>query len=228
MIQRRGTGPSQLVRRHRRSLAALAAAGSILMLGLALRPAEIATRPVLVAARDLPTGTRLTEADLATARVPATLANPGALTEAPEAIGRVVAAPLVGGEPVSLARLFTPPAAAWAVAPGTTPMPVRFADAGAAALLAPGQRIDVLAAAASALDGSLGAPTAHVVAREALVLAVVDGGSADGWAGVGTGAGDGSPGGSAPLVVLGVDPTQALELAGAAAGEMLSFALRPS
>jgi hypothetical protein len=29
-------------------------------------------------------------------------------------------------------------------------------------------------------------------------------------------------------VVLGVDPVQALELAGAAAGEMLTFALRPS
>ncbi|MDT0309327.1 RcpC/CpaB family pilus assembly protein [Streptomyces sp. DSM 44917] len=87
--------------------------------------------------------------------------------------------------------------------------PVRIADAGAARLLRPGDRVDVLAAAREG-DGRT-PPEARVVARRARVAEVPAGAGAPG------------PDGSLPdvdggaLVVLTVPPQAAARLAGAAA-----------
>jgi Flp pilus assembly protein CpaB len=62
-------------------------------------------------------------------------------------LGRLVAGPVRRGEPLTDVRLLGPSLlAAVARGPDVVAVPVRFADAGAAALLRPGDRVDVLAA----------------------------------------------------------------------------------
>lgn len=224
----RRAGLGRIVRRHRRVLAAACSGVAILALGTALRPPPPAVVEVVVAARDLPTGHRLTPQDLGRAAVPTAVALPGAAAEPQPLLGRVLAAPLVRGEAVLPARLLAP--AGWTLGAaggvGTVPLPVRFPDAAAARLLSPGQQVDVLAASGPAQDGlgpAAGAPRAVVVARAATVLAVAEPAAADGGLLDG---GTGSPGGE-PLVVLALTEPQALAVAGAAASRLLSFTLAP-
>jgi Flp pilus assembly protein CpaB len=110
---------------------------------------------------------------------------------------------------------------------GTSALPVRFSDAGAAGLLSAGQRIDVLAATAAGADPmdqepASGHPWARTVAEDVLVLAVT-GPDPD------QGSGLLDPGAAAqsasPLVVLAVTSPQAQAIAGAQAGSHLSFTL---
>lgn len=128
------------VLRRRRLLAAV-------LLGVAVTaglravaaPAPPATT-VLVAARDLPAGTLLTTDDLVAAELP-----PDAVPEAvlADPAGRMLAAPVRAGEPVTDVRV---------VGPGPTrglddvvAVPVRLPDAGSVALLQVGDRLDLLA-----------------------------------------------------------------------------------
>lgn len=118
------------------------------------------TVPVLTAAADLPAGTVLTESDLTVSAF-----APGSAPSAtvPEAVGRTLAAPLSAGEPVTAVRLLGPELAA--SDPARVALPVRLPDAAMARLLAPGDRIDLLA------TDPQGSGT-HVVAGDAVVLAV--------------------------------------------------------
>jgi Flp pilus assembly protein CpaB len=217
---------ARLVRRHRRALAGLFAALAILTLGLALRPPPPATRTVVVAARALATGTRLEAAHLTTAAVPTGVALPGVGDRPEPLVGRVLAAPLSAGEPVALTRLATPPGAGWALPPGSVPMPVRFPDAAAVALLGAGQQVDVLVAAGPSQDGVGGLPLpARVVARGALVLAVTGTGGQGMEAGLDGELAAGPGMDRAPLVVLAVTEPQALAIAGAASWGTLGFTL---
>jgi pilus assembly protein CpaB len=120
----------------------------LLAAALALRPTatdEAASRPMLVAARDLAPGSTLTPADVRIVRGPDELVPAAALDEVAQASGRVLAGAATSGEPITSARLVgaentrLSTGAADAVA-----VPVRLADAAVAELLVPGARVDVV------------------------------------------------------------------------------------
>jgi Flp pilus assembly protein CpaB len=94
-----------------------------------------------VAARDLPAGSVLGAGDLTRAAVPPDAVPAGMVTH-PD--GRTLAAPLRAGEPVTDVRLVGPTLAT--AYPGRDAVPVRLPDAGMAALLRVGDRIDLVAA----------------------------------------------------------------------------------
>lgn len=178
--------------RRRRLIAAALAALGVLCGYLALRPP--AGPPVLVAARDLSPGV-LRPGDLRTIPMP----DPpdGALRTG--ATGRVLAAPMRRGEPLTDARLLD----RLRLPPGMVATPVRISDPGAVALISPGSRIGVLAAG--------DAQTASLVADDVTVLTIPATGDDHG-----------------ALVVLATTLTQAEALAGAQAAGHLSIAIRPA
>lgn len=154
--------------------------GAVLALGaLALVAAHLAAPPaprtqaVVVAARDVPSGTELTAADLRVVRLPAGLVPDSASPEPGALRGRVTATALPRGLPV-VAQALT--AGRFAVAP----------PAGSAVLaldvepgvLAPGDRVDLVAVGCVA-GGDLGKPgepgTTATVAESALVVDVAEG-----------------------------------------------------
>lgn len=211
---------ARFVRRHRRALAALCAALSVLALGAALRPSTPATQPVVVAAADLPSGHGLTPADLDVAHVAASLAPPGVHSDPAALPHRVLAAPVARGEPITSLRLVD--AGGWSTAPGTTAVPVRVADPGAAALLAAGQRVDLMAAQGTGADAAVGfgpAASARMIAEGVLVLAVV---TPEGGTGILGGVGDGE---GTPLVVVQATRSEALAIVGARATGGVWFTL---
>lgn len=212
--------------RHRRLVAAIAAAVAVVASLLTLRPPPPPSVPVVVAAHDLPGGQLLQAEDLTLMAWPGADPPAGGLTRVSAAAGRLLAAPVRASEPVTDVRLVGSGLSS-SLDPGQVAVPVPIADAGAAALLHPGDRIDVLAATAvgqatAALDpvdpvGSPASVQARTVAYDVLVLSVADpaAGSAPYDAG------------GPPLVVLAVDVPTARDLAAAAASARLSVALRP-
>jgi Flp pilus assembly protein CpaB len=119
--------------------------------------------PVVVADRDLAGGRRLGPEDLTTVPFLAASLPKGTLGSEAAALGRVLAAPLRSGEPVTDVRLVAP--GLLDGYPGLVAAPVRIADSGTVRLLRVGDRIDVVAA-----DPERGG--AAVVARAASVVAV--------------------------------------------------------
>lgn len=129
------------VLRRRRLIAVLLVAVAVAASLRTLAPPPPATTPLLVAARDLPAGRVLRAEDLVERRV-----APGVVPEGVvgEPTGRMLAAPLRGGEAVTDVRLVGA-GLAGAQPAGATVVPIRLADAGQAALLTVGDRIDLLA-----------------------------------------------------------------------------------
>lgn len=125
-----------------------AAALTVLALVLALTPATgDDVTVVLVAARDLEGGTRLSPTDVTAARFPAALAPAAALPADTAVDGRVLAGPVRAGEPLTDVRLVSSELMAHMTGdPTAVAVPVRLADPGVAALLVPGGRIDVVTA----------------------------------------------------------------------------------
>jgi Flp pilus assembly protein CpaB len=186
---------------RRRLLAALLTAVAVaagLHVAAAPPPAEV---PVTVAARDLPSGAVLTDADLRTVGFAPGSVPAGAVAEAG---GRMLAGPLRAGEPVTDVRLVGP--ALTEGYPGLAAVPVRLPDAGVAGLLTVGDRIDLVAADP---EGA----AAAVVAADVPVLALP---ADDGDPGV-TGLGG-------RLVVLGVPPSDVPVVADASARTFLTVA----
>jgi len=184
---------------------------------MALQPPAPATRGVVVATADLPAGHSLVANDLAVAQVPAGVLPAGTSTDPSAFLGRALAAPMSHGEALAGHRLTDLPG--WAVPPGTMPLPVRFADAGAAALLAAGQHVDVVATSGPGLDGAAPFASAELVATDILVLAVI-------VADQGSGGILGSPAASgeqSPLVMLAADRVAALAIAGAQGRASLGY-----
>jgi pilus assembly protein CpaB len=144
-----------------------AAAGALatLALVLALAPGSDSGVPVVVAAVDVAAGSTLRPADLTLRRWPAELVPGGALPDPAGADGRVLVGAARAGEPITDTRL-AGPAAALGAPPGAAAVPVRLADAGAAALLVPGSTVDVVT-----VGGESGEPV--VLATAAAVLAVL-------------------------------------------------------
>jgi pilus assembly protein CpaB len=212
---------SRALRRRRRSLA----------VGLAMTAAALAaaapqgapdqrggSEPVLVAARDLPAGARLSSHDLVTARLPADRVPAGAMRHARGARGHTLAGPVRRGEPLTDRRLLGPALLAGFAGPGGRDLvaaPVRIADAAAARLLRPGDRIDVLAGPGES-GGWAGEGTreraARVVAPGVRVLTVPRAESEKER-------GDGA------LIVLAVPRPVAAALAGAAATSRLTVTM---
>ena len=109
--------------------------------------AKPSTRQVMVAARNLPVGTMIAEADLNAGAWSGSLPA-GAVLQKEDAIGRGVVAAIYEGEPVSEARLAAKGAGAGMAAtipPGMRAVAVRVNDVvGVAGFVVPGQRVDIL------------------------------------------------------------------------------------
>jgi Flp pilus assembly protein CpaB len=187
------------LRRRRRLIAAALTAVAALAALRTLAPPPIETVEVLVAARDLPSGSLLGEDDLVARDWPADLAPPDA---AVRAAGRVLAAPIGRGEALTDVRLVGPGLAL--AHPGETVVPVRLPDAGMAALLHAGDEVDLMAT-------DPGTGEAALVARDVTVLATP------------TGVPEGPAGGSGgALVVVGASAEEAVTIAGAALTQFLT------
>ena len=196
---------------HRRSIAAVLAGLAVLTSLSALAPKHPPTSEVWTAARDLAGGSPIRAADLVLARLPLALVPAGALRPGSAVVGRLLAAPVRRGEPLTDVRLLGPSLLAALARPGQVAVPVRLADGAAAAALArPGETVDVLAV--GSLDDAATGAAPVVVASAATVLAVPGR--------------DSVSGSDAGLVVVAVTPEQAAALASAAARSRLSLVLR--
>jgi len=192
--------------------------------GVHLAPsfAAPAGEQVVVAAGDLPAGHQVQEGDLAVITWPAGTGPIGVL---PHPQGRVLAAPVRRGEPITDVRTVDGDLLR-GLPPGLRAVPVRLSEA-PAGLVRPGRRLDVLAgvpddgfASDNAATTARGA-TGSLVVEDALVLATPT-----------VGVVEPDPVNAAPapadgaLVVLAVDGEGARRLA-AVAGRALTVALRP-
>lgn len=190
---------------RRRLLAAGLAAAAVLFTVEAASPPAPDTRAVVVAATDLAGGTTLSGDDVEPAALPPEAVPDGAL-DASATAGAVLAGPVRAGEVLTDARIVGESLlAGWGA--GTVASPVRVADAGAAALLRPGDHIDLLA---TPTDGTTGT---EVVAAAVPVLTITA--SSDDVLAEGA------------LIVVGTSSEQAAELARAAVTSHLSFTLVP-
>lgn len=186
----------------RRRLLAAAFAAVAVVAGLH----EVAAPPpptarVVTAARDLAAGTTIEATDLRAVELAEDAVPAGVVAEA---VGQVLAAPVRDGEPITDVRLVGEELAH--AHPDLVTMPVRLPDAGLVELLAPGDRIDLLAT-----DPQAG--TTDEVAAGAIVLATPDPDAE-------------VPAGSPPgaLVLLGVPPESVAAVSGASVRWFLSYA----
>lgn len=174
-----------------------------------LAPLPPDTVEVSVAARDLPAGAVVADADLDVRHVdPDQL--PAGLLSGEDLRGRTLGAPVRAGEMLTDARAVAP--GLLAGYPGSVAVPVRIPDAGSVGLLRVGDRIDVTAA------DPRGSGESQVVAHDAVVLALPG-------AEQGPGAASGLGG---RLVVLATSAQTAQDLAWAGVNRHLSFVLSGS
>ena len=190
---------------RRRSLAALCAALAVLASVQAVRVPASPTTPVLVAGKDLAGGRVLSAGDLVVREYAVGTTPAGAVTDAGSVSGRVLAAPLREGEPLTDVRLVGP--GLLDGYPGKVVTPVRVADADAVRLVSVGDRVDLVAS-----DPESG--TTATVASAAPVVAVPR--RRAGSASIESGA----------LVVVAVSATESLDLARAAASSIVTVAFR--
>lgn len=165
------------------------------------------TVAVTVVAHALPAGAELARDDLTTVALPPAAVPDDVL---PDPVGRVLAAPIARGEPVTAARVVGAALASEGLA-GTdaVALPVRLPDAGAVALLRVGDRVDLVAT-----DPQAGSAEVVVTGVPVLALPAPDDGAAAGSFG--------QPGGR--LVVLGVPAPDVPLVSGAAARTFLTYA----
>lgn len=198
---------ARFVAARRRLLAAGFTAAAVAGGLHAVSPQPAATRQVVVASVDLPPGTALTSDQVKSTPMPEGLVPRGSLDDVDAVTGRLLAAPVRSGEPLTDVRLLGA-ALVDGYGDGRVAAPVRLADAGAAALLRTGDRVDVLAA-----DPQGTAKTA-VVAPNARVIVVPE--PEDGP----------TQSASSSLVVLAVTPDIAKKLSQAAVVGPLSVSIR--
>jgi Flp pilus assembly protein CpaB len=196
---------------RRRLLAAGLAAGSVAFAIQALAPPPPAGTDVVVASRDLPAGAVVATGDLRLAHRPTGDVPHGVLTTTAAAVGRPVSSAVRRGEVLTDVRLVGP-GALRGLAAGTVAAPVRIADGDSAALLHPGDVVDLLAASA-APDAPTG--EARLVASGVRVLLAPRQQRSGETAGLGSGA----------LLLVATSASTASRLAAAAVTDRLSVVL---
>lgn len=198
--------------RHRILLAAGLAAAAVAAGLTAVAPPQEPRVLVLTAAHDLAAGAALLPEDLVAVAVPTALLPEGALQDAADAVGRLAAGPVRRGEPLTDVRLLgaallpRDAGGASGTAGFDVAVPVRVAEPLVAALVLPGDRVDLLAASAE------GGSAAAVVATAVRVLSVPA---------VRDDTGEGT------LVVVAADRPTAARLAAAAVTSRLSLVVLP-
>lgn len=210
--QRRTARVRRLLWRRRHALLAAAVTLGAWVVVHEVRPPPPPTADVLVLARAVSAGTELGPADVRTVAVPDAVAAPGMLRSTSEAVGERVAVALPVGFPLAAEVLVGPGLAAGAPA-GDVVVPVRLADAAVARTLRPGDRVDLLSAAA---DAAASAGGAEVVAAGALVVARDEPGGGGGLLG---------PEETAALLYVAVPRASAPGLVGASAWAPLRVVL---
>lgn len=194
---------------RRTALLRRAAAGLLagLALVLALMPRERGS-PVVVAARDLPSGTALVAADLTQTTWPTALVPAGAVRAPPAAAGRILLGAARAGEPLTDVRLVGPDTPSRLTGrPDDAAVPVRLPDPDVAQLLAPGSRVDIVSPGPE--DGR---PV--VLAADAAVLTVLAAES------------DGPGSARGRLVLVALPRAAAARVAAAALSEQVAVTLR--
>jgi Flp pilus assembly protein CpaB len=191
----------------RRRWLAAGLAGLAVLVGIrGTAPADLPTRDVVVAARDLPGGTPLGATDLVVRRLPPEAVPAGAAATGASWAGRTLAAPVRAGEVITDRRVVEPGLVEGY--PGLVAVPVRVAEAGVLRLLRVGDAVDLVAAPVQ------GSGRAWVAAPAARVVAVPEDDEDDRAAAVDTIGGG--------LVVVAVPPDQALGLVAAASTRLLT------
>ena len=188
---------------RRRSLAAVAAALSVLVGFQAAAPPAAPTRSLPTAAHDLPGGAVVGAADLVRTPFSPGSVPDGVLVDSHAAVGRTTAGPIRAGEPITDVRLVS--GSILDGYPGRVAAPVRIGDPGAVALLRIGDRVDVIAA------DPQGRSEPALVADDAPVVALPRSGD--------------TPLASGGLVVLAVDEETARSLAAAGVTGYLSVVI---
>nr|WP_297425809.1 RcpC/CpaB family pilus assembly protein [uncultured Actinotalea sp.] len=191
--------------RARRLLGVAGLAALALVVVRVVAPAPPVTVPVVVTTTQVAAGTPLDATMLRVARVDPASAPTGRATSVEPVLGRAPLVPLPVGLPV-VEEVLVGDRFAVEPPPGTVVVAVRLADPAVTGLLRPGDRVDLVTAAA-AEDGSE-VVAADVVAREALVL---DRAAVNEDAGpLGLGGGSGT---AAVLTVVAVPPDDGRRLA---------------
>lgn len=157
-----------LLRRHllirRRALAAVCLGLAVWCALDVLTAAPPRGVPVVTAARALESGTTLTAGDLRRTRFSPTSVPATALRDLRAAVGRTLVAPLARGEPLTDGRLLG--RGMLAGYPDRSALGLRIPDADAAALLRPGDRVDLVA------SDPQGDDEGERLVRDAVVLAL--------------------------------------------------------
>ncbi len=128
---------------RRRLLASIFAAAAVVTAISAARPPPPPTTPVVVATRDLPTGSVLGADDLDTVDWPRDSVPVGVLHAPP--LGSTVTGPVRTGEPLTDVRLIQPSLLA-GYPPGSVLTTVRIADPASASVVHPGDVVDLVGA----------------------------------------------------------------------------------
>jgi pilus assembly protein CpaB len=199
----------------RRRLVVAILTGIAVVSGLsAVRPSPPPTQRAWVAARDLAGGEPLASGDVRVERLPSADLPAGALLASTTVLGRLLAAPMREGEPLTDVRILSSSLLTATDKPGDVAVPVRVADGLAAlALVHAGDLVDVIAAP----DADSGGPTtSFTVVRDVRVLATPTHDAA----------GDGASADSAGLLIIETSTAQAATLATASTGAQLSIAVR--
>jgi Flp pilus assembly protein CpaB len=208
---------------ERRRLVAAALTGVAVVCGLsAARPAAAPTQAIWVADRDLSGGQPLTASEVRLERMPVADVPAGAVRADRSVAGRLLAAPVRRGEPLTDVRFLSPTLLSAGGAPGDVAVPVRVADGPAAlALVRTGDLVDVIGAANADPTAGTSAedPGGYTVVRAVRVLSIPRA------AGSVPSSSDGDS--EAGLLIVEASPRQAAALARAASTAQLSVAVRP-
>ncbi|MEV4988251.1 MULTISPECIES: RcpC/CpaB family pilus assembly protein [Micrococcaceae] len=199
--------------RNRRLAAALLLCAAAAIAVQQLTPAPLSTATALAAARDLPAGTAVTDADVVRVQVPPGMVADGFLRDDAAATGKQLAAPMRKGQLLSDAQLVGPGLLA-GTPPGSAAVPLRMADASSIQLVSPGQLVNVVLTSANGFDQQ--GPSEVLASAVPVLWTSNKGGQSGQW--LGTTETDG-------LIVVAATAEQASRLAGASTHGRLFFVL---
>ncbi|MGN7199214.1 RcpC/CpaB family pilus assembly protein [Arthrobacter sp. SAFR-044] len=199
--------------RNRRLSAALLFCAAAALAVQQLTPAPLSTATALAAARDLPAGTTVAEADVVRVQVPPGMVAEGFLKDDAAATGKQLAAPLRKGQLLTDAQLVGPGLLA-GTPPGSAAVPLRMADASSIQLVSPGQLVNVVLTSANGFDQQ--GPSEVLASAVPVLWTSNKGGQSGQW--LGTTETDG-------LIVVAATAEQSSRLAGASTQGRLFFVL---